>query len=388
MSSKPGIKPTPDHDEQARQDFVGTFRRALATQVAPGNRAVYERVEEPSFRAEHQRSPRDRHEVRRLMTQNSYYQFWSAMQRRSQEMIWESTLDTVERQLPELIERYRSLGPDNPNRIGALNLDPKLPIPRYHTAADIHLQPGGYHTDLSEDDIVAGALYDTALEIYLAGALGPENDGLGRLLLGHYQGRCPDHEPRRILDMGCAVGNSTLAWCRAYPEAEVHAIDVAAPCLRYGHARAESMGIAVHFSQQNAESTNFGDGEFDLVVSHIMLHETSAKALPEILRESLRVLKPGGYMLHLDIPRGGDIFEQFMYEWETYNNNEHFAGYMTEANLPKLAQAAGFEPDQVELFHIKPPHMRDDQASYSEHPIAFPILMGRKPVADSGTVAA
>ena len=33
--------------------------------------------------------------------------------------------------------------------------------------------------------------------------------------------------------------------------------------LRYGHARAEAMGATIHFSQQNAECTDFADGSFD-----------------------------------------------------------------------------------------------------------------------------
>ena len=36
-------------------------------------------------------------EVRGLMTADPYYQFWSATQRNSQEMLWESVIDTVER---------------------------------------------------------------------------------------------------------------------------------------------------------------------------------------------------------------------------------------------------------------------------------------------------
>ena len=380
MATHPPVKPTPNHDEKARQDFVGTLRRTLATKVAPENRRVYENFVEPKFRASQQRAPRDRHEIRRLMTDNPFYQFWSAMQRKSQEMIWESTLDTIERQLPELLDAFRALRATSTK--GSLTLDPDLEIPRYHTAADIHLQPGGYHRDLCDDDVTAGALYDMALEIYLAGALGPDNDGLGTLLIEFFTS-LEAGSPKRILDMGCAIGNSTLAWCARFPDAEVHAMDVAAPCLRYGHARAEHMGRRVHFSQQNAEQTNFPDGFFDLVVSHIMLHETSAKALPQILRESKRLLAPGGHMLHLDIPRGGDHFEQFMYEWETYNNNENFAGYMTEVDLPALAETAGFPGDHVKLVHVSPPHMRDDQASYSEHPVPFPILVAHQPLAAS-----
>ena len=62
---------------------------------------------------------------------------------------------------------------------------------------------------------------------------------------------------RRILDMGAAIGNSTLVYCDAFPDAEIHAIDIGAPLLRYGYARATALGRSVHFSQQNAERTDF-----------------------------------------------------------------------------------------------------------------------------------
>ncbi|MCL6753034.1 methyltransferase domain-containing protein [Nostoc sp. CCCryo 231-06] len=61
-----------------------------------------------------------------------------------------------------------------------------------------------------------------------------------------------------------SIGNSTLPYVDGFPDAEVHAIDVGAPMLRYAHARAESLGKRVHFSQQNAEQTNFPDESFDL----------------------------------------------------------------------------------------------------------------------------
>ena len=116
----------------------------------------------------------------------------------------------------------------------------------------------------------------------------------------------------RILDMGCAIGNSTLPWSKAFPEAEIHGIDVGAPVLRYAHARAEAKDAGIHFSQQNAERTDFPDESFDLIVSHIMLHETSHSAMPRIFAECKRLLKPGGVMLHLEIPSGADPYASFM----------------------------------------------------------------------------
>lgn len=370
------LLPTTNHDEQALQAFVRDFRRFLRLDVMPGTRQVFEERVEPQFQRENGRSFADGHEVRRAMTKDGYYQFWSAMQRRSQEMMWESVIAPTERELDELIGKYRTLAA-NRSAGGSLELDPELEIPRYHRALDIHLQPGGYHTDFTADDVTAGALYEGGLPIYIDGELGPESDGIGQTLVAYFRNQYPSLEPDRILDMGCAVGNSTLPWARAFPNAEVHAIDVAAPCLRFGHARAESLGVPVHFSQQNAERTSFADESFDLIISHIMLHETSKPALRNIIAETHRLLRPNGVMLHLDIPRGETPLERFMYEWETYNNNEVFAAYMSEADLPALATAAGFAAESVVMDGASPDG-NSIRHSYSESGFAWPILVGRK----------
>jgi ubiquinone/menaquinone biosynthesis C-methylase UbiE len=161
--------------------------------------------------------------------------------------------------------------------------------------------------------------------------------------------------------MGCGIGNSTLPWARAFPDARVEGIDVAAPQLRYAHARAEALGVPAHFSQRNAEATGFAAGSFDLVVSHIMLHETSRSALPAILRECRRLLAPGGLMLHLEIPRGRDPYEKFMFNWEAWNNNETFAVFLTDLDLAALAVECGFEASStrcVEFAVTRPPEQR------------------------------
>lgn len=344
--------PSLTHDERARQAFVRSFRRHLATRVMPGNYPLYTARVEPRFRAEAGRGPATPAEIRAAMERDPYYQFWSAMQRRSQELLWESVIDPTERQLDALVRR--AAASRKRKRRGTLTLDPKLVTPRYHTAADIHLQPGGYHTDFRPDDVAAGAIYDSGLHLYLDGALGPENDSMGEILLAFFRKRFPAMRPARILDMGCAIGNSTLPWGRAFPRAALHAIDVGAPVLRYGHARAEALGVPVHFSQQNAEATNFEAGSFDLIVSHIMLHETSKSALPKVLRECRRLLQPGGVMLHLEIPRGRTPLEKFMYNWESYNNNETFAQFLTDVDLADVAARNGFDKNEVEMIAFAP----------------------------------
>lgn len=390
------MQPATSHDEQARQDFVGALRGHLSGRIMPGAYRVYGSKVEPAFKARHGRPPADQDEVRQLMTQEPFYQFWSAMQRRSQELLWEAVIDPTERQLPELIERARQLGdkakksarkaPRSAGRgakapraaasHGSLRLDPTLQIPRYHTAADIHLQPGGYHTDFTADDVAAGVIYDKGINLYMGGALGPENNLMGDTLLAYLREKHPDFKPRRILDMGCAIGNSTVVWARAFREARVHGIDVGAPVLRYAHARAEALGVPVDFSQQNAEHTDFPDGSFDLIVSHIMLHETSKSALPRILGECRRLLAPGGLMLHLEIPRGKTAIEKFMHNWESYNNNETFCRYMTVIDLKAEAVKGGFAAASVKVDEFTP-KIDVAQMNYTEN-FFWKILAGRR----------
>lgn len=373
--------PKPNHDEQSRQAFVRSFRGHLASKVVPGNYQAYENRARHRFEREQGHSPRDRHDVRRAMEADPYYQFWSAMQRLSQELMWEAVIDPTEREWSQLIEQSREAAANRPARRslakhlqGSLELDPTLVIPRYHAAVDIHLQPGGYHTDFIEDDVAAGAIYDRALNIYLNGALGPRNALMGEMLAEYFASRWPEHKPRRILDMGCAIGNSTLPWAAQYPHAEVHAIDVGAPVLRYAHARAVTLGVPVHFSQQNAEQTRYDNGSFDLIVSHIMLHETSKTALTRIMTECFRLLAPGGLMLHLEIPRGTSALEQFLFNWESYNNNETFGAYMTDVDLPAIARLAGFAAPELVRHRVE---RAPEQQLYSNETI-WNILLARR----------
>lgn len=339
------LLPQASHDELARQDFVQSLKLHLATRVSPGNKVIYEQQAKSRFAQHAGRPPKDRHEVRRAMRDEPYYQTWSALQRTSQEMMWEAVDSSVARQLPELVARANH----NAEALGSLRLNPDLVIPAYHTAVDIHCQPGGYHTELGPDDVAAGAVYDRAVYIYAMSRLGAMNDEMGQSVVGYLQHRYPDFRPTRILDMGCTVGHSTLPYVDAYPAAQVFAIDVGAPVLRYAHARAEALGKCVHFSQQNAEQTTFAEASFDLIVSHILLHETSSKALRNIVRESYRLLAPGGLMIHQEAPQyhGLDPYQAFILDWDTYNNNEPFWGTLRDADLTAIAVEAGFAKERV-----------------------------------------
>ena len=224
----------PKHDERARQDLCQTMRAHLLGDVQAGTQAVFNSRVHPQFKKEHGRPVKDRHELRRAMTTDPFYRLYCASLRTSQELMWDSIIDTVEHEILRLKTGYKKT---HNHSKGTLRLDPDLEIPRYHTAVDIHLQPGGYHTDFVEDDLSAGAIFDRAFYIYGDGKFGPYSDFMGRTVCDIIKATQANFSPKKILDMGCTVGNSTLPYADAFPAAEIHAIDIGAPCLRYAHVR-------------------------------------------------------------------------------------------------------------------------------------------------------
>ena len=336
-----GMTPDQTHDEIAREDAVRAMRFHLYAQVSQGTRGYFTNNVAPEFEKSNGRPLNDRQEIRKVMEAQPYVQLHLSLQRSVQEVMWNTVIENIERQLPELNKRAASCA----RGLGSLTLDENIKLPRYVANVDIHCMPGGYGYDAGEtDSVAAGAIYDRGISMYQRG-----NEGsLGQSIIDYIKNNFPNLKPTKILDLGCTVGMSTLRYCEGFPDAETYAIDVAAPCLRYAHARAESLGHKVHFSQQNAEHTNFNDNTFDVVISTILAHETSATAWQNILAESNRLLKPGGIMVHADLPQFADIdvYSQFLFGNETKYNNEPFWSTFRAMDLKTAMEAAGFTPDQ------------------------------------------
>ena len=99
--------------------------------------------------------------------------------------------EVVERQLPALIDPGRR-GTQDPRARCSSN--PSLPVPDYTAAVDIHVMPGGFHTDITEDDVFAGALYDRGVHVFAFGGLGPLNDEMGVATATAVRRQFPDFE--------------------------------------------------------------------------------------------------------------------------------------------------------------------------------------------------
>lgn len=348
------VFPTPRHDEAARFNFLTAFNTYLSGTIGQGNRIAYEGRVLPAFRKTHGREPRDRFEIRHAMNQDPWHRFWSALKRNSMEMRQQNGRTMVLRQLDELDAKARQF---NEGRT-TLELDPAIEQPRYQTAVDIHCMPGGYHGEERPGDVSAGANYDCGIFATTAGGLGALSDGGGQALVQWLRRERPDWAPRRILDIGTTIGHNAVPIALAFPDAEVIAIDTAAPVLRYGHARAQALGARnIRFVQMSGEDlSRFPDGHFDWVQTTMFLHELSGKALPRVLGEATRVLAPGGLILHLEQPQYTDampLYEQFIRDWDAFNNNEPFWSAMHALDLKRLMVEAGIPEEALFVTGVK-----------------------------------
>lgn len=346
--SRHGVFPNPRHDEAARFNFLTHLNKYLAGTLGPGNAIAYERRVLPAFVEEHGREPKDRFEIREAMNRDPYHRFWSALKRNSMEMRQQNGRAMVLRQLDELDAKARQY---NEGR-DTLELDPSIEVPHYQARVDIHCMPGSYQGEERPGDVSAGANYDCGIFATTGGGLGALNDGGGQALVEWIRRERPDWTPRRILDVGCTVGHNAVPLAEAFPETEVIAIDTAASSLRYAHARAQSMGVHnIRFVQANAEDlSRWPDGHFDWVQTTMFLHELSGKALPRIMGELYRVLAPGGLMLHLEQPQYSEdmpLYEQFIRDWDAFNNNEPFWSAMHALDLKTVMLESGFSQDEL-----------------------------------------
>jgi len=233
--------------------------------------------------------------------------------------------------------------------LGSLALDPDYDPSPEVAAVDIHLQPGGYAMDRGGHDVVAGALYECGGNVFSFGQGIGRGDSKAGVVIRLLEEAFGGFVPGKLLDIGCSAGAASAAYAAHWPDTEVHAVDLGAAMLRYAHARAESLGVGVHFHQMDASAMGFADESFDLVVSHNLMHEIGEAKRRAMFRESLRLVRPGGIVIHQDVAIRNQptIVHQVERDWDTHFNGEvHWNTYAT-ADLAADMRAAGFAPESI-----------------------------------------
>ncbi|GAA4823811.1 hypothetical protein GCM10023232_21930 [Sphingosinicella ginsenosidimutans] len=333
----------PTLEERGRQRFASALRRFAIQDMPERLRDDFETRVKPAAEAKGARFD-DARAIDEAMERRASYRFYSTLRYNAQEMCFLSVQDPVERALPEMIAVARDAAERSPAG-GTLRLNPDLEVPRYVTALDVHLTPGCFHSEWVEDDVAQGAVVSLGSRVFTASMNHRSWGGVARVISRWVKHVRPDFRPLRILDLGTSSGKNLLPYVEAFPGVEAHGVDVGAPLLRYGHALAEHEGVPLHFSQQNAEAMDFPDAHFDLIVSSFFFHEIPTTATRNVLKECRRLLRPGGMMVHQELPATGlvDAWEDYFWNWDTENNNEPFYTAFRAKDPIALCAEAGFD---------------------------------------------
>lgn len=343
----------PSHDEAARQAFVGALKTYLNGPLEARLARRFEEHLEPAFVAEHGRAPENREEGAAAFAGDHLFQLWGSAVFASQDLMWETLDETCRRLFPVFEARRQLLAREG--ILGRLELNEDLVLPDPIRRVEIHRQPGGYFGRPGDTSLRQGMDYLGSGEIYMAAKGISEGGkagepGRGRFIVGVLQGRFPDASPVSILDLGCGAGIQTIAYKQAFPQAEVWGVDLSAPFLTFAHTWAEDQGLAIKYRQADARDTGFEDGQFDLIVSHILFHETWHDILPGIMQEAHRLLAPGGIFLNADTPfqpHRLSMPRQVTNHWQVVNNGEPFWTGYADTDMRQALIDAGFTPDQV-----------------------------------------
>lgn len=149
----------------------------------------------------------------------------------------------------------------------------------------------------------------------------------------------------RIYEAGCGIGGCTLEVAALFPGGQVSGLAIVRSQLAIARARAAAQNLSnVEFVCANYLATPFPERHFDVAFAMECVVHTPVAERPQLLREFLRVLKPGGILV---------IFDGFsLREPNSESEHRHIEDVMEGWTLPlpprpsvfrEQAEQAGFK---------------------------------------------
>lgn len=119
----------------------------------------------------------------------------------------------------------------------------------------------------------------------------------------------------KILDIGTGSGSLIIKLAKTFPKSFLTGVDYWGGNWEYSksqcqqNAKIEGVSDKIDFLKASAAKLPFTDNEFDTIVSCLTFHEVKDREnKTEVIKEALRVLKPGGKFIFLDLFMDEKIF--------------------------------------------------------------------------------
>lgn len=140
-----------------------------------------------------------------------------------------------------------------------------------------------------------------------------------------------------VLDVGSGTGTLAIAAKRHVGAAgAVYGLDASPEMVARAQKKARRAGVDVTFGLAFAQSLPVSEGQFDVVLTTLMLHHLPRQGRRELAAETRRVLRPGGRVLAIDFgapsrPRRGVL--EHLHRRHGYVEPRDVIALLSEAGL-------------------------------------------------------
>lgn len=158
----------------------------------------------------------------------------------------------------------------------------------------------------------------------------------------------------QVLEIGCGTGtNLELLHQNGY---EVSGVDLSAGMLEQAKIK---LADKADLRQADAAAMPFDNNSFDVVLAMLTLHEMPGEIRSSVLKEMIRVVKPGGQLFFVDYHPGplqfpkGWFYKAMILFFEILAGREHFRNYrhfIAHKGLPPLLQSTHLSVEKEKII--------------------------------------
>ncbi|MFT3693510.1 MAG: methyltransferase domain-containing protein [Kofleriaceae bacterium] len=235
------------------------------------------------------------------------------------------------RQLPRLLADapnvVRRRASKNYKDIPAVDKDR---FPPYYRRT-FHWQSDGYFSEFSAE------VYEVGVELLFRGTA----NVMRRQVIPPITRALPSGEGR-VIDIGCGTGATLHQIARAHPKLRLTGVDLSPAYIK--HARKQLIDLDdITLAVENGEDLPWADATFDVATSTYMFHELPRNARRNVVREMMRVVKPGGLVVIEDSAQlvESKVFEEVLHAFPADFHEPFYEDYLQD-DLAELLREVGF----------------------------------------------
>ncbi|RME99342.1 MAG: bifunctional demethylmenaquinone methyltransferase/2-methoxy-6-polyprenyl-1,4-benzoquinol methylase UbiE [Chloroflexi bacterium] len=174
----------------------------------------------------------------------------------------------------------------------------------------------------------------------------------------------------RLLDIATGTGDIAFEALHRHPNLrQVVGADFTLPMMHVGRHRAAANGQATRLSWSGADTLHlpFPDNTFDAVASGFLMR--NVVSVPQALADQTRVLKPGGRLLILEIPRPEDTLWGAMFRLYFHNVVPLLGGIISGQH-----DAYSYLPASADAF-LRPEELKFQMEQAGLRNVSYQMLM-------------